>query len=555
MIKKIYNVTYNEIFKQLKKKSFVAIVAVILLLAAIVPFIIKEVEFNSDYYGENLKNEITQYEKEINELSKSSKKVDKIKQEFYELQKEIATIKYENKLDQEDFRQEELVKYDNLSRRIILLDSLLKNVTEAEIEELRFDLIRNINEADSYMMLSNTEKIKERDKLIKERNEAKRIVLEKDYDAFLKNDLVVIDKTITEKNKVLAEAKKTLEKNVSNEEIKRLIYDTERELEYLADVREIKQFKVDTKLSFNKNDWKAKTVKNLEENMLEVKEEVKTEKEFLKNPYYNDREMSFDDYQELFFENKLKLKEEIKKDWYSLKNNIPQLEYIKDSRSTVYGTMDLFILLTIIVIIVVGAGIVSNEYSKGTVRLLLIRPISRFKILLAKLLSLIFIGTVLVTLSITILTISSGAAFGFDSFNIPIVSYYNGEAITIPFFKYMTTGIAISSVGVLFITAVVFSISTLAKNTALAVAVSIILYIGAFPITLVLAGGMGFIVTSFIPYMNMQIFRLIPSFAETVEYSSGVLLNYPYGIIQLSIISLVLIVITFIVFVKKDVRN
>ncbi|MGL4774016.1 MAG: bacitracin ABC transporter permease, partial [Clostridium sp.] len=107
-----------------------------------------------------------------------------------------------------------------------------------------------------------------------------------------------------------------------------------------------------------------------------------------------------------------------------------------------------------------------------------------------------------------------------------------------------------------FITALVFFISTIAKNTALAVGVSMILFLGSLPISLIATQlNLRFIVNTFIPYINTSLFKMAPSFEEMLTGMNGLTLNYSFGAIQLAVIALILIAITFIYFNKKDIKN
>ncbi|MFP3340564.1 ABC transporter permease subunit, partial [Micrococcus sp. SIMBA_131] len=77
--------------------------------------------------------------------------------------------------------------------------------------------------------------------------------------------------------------------------------------------------------------------------------------------------------------------------------------------------------------IIIGAGVIAGEYSWGTIKLLLIRPASRTKILASK-----FIATLLFALlSLVILYISSfiigGLFLGFNAVDQPYLTYSGGD--------------------------------------------------------------------------------------------------------------------------------
>ena len=136
----------------------------------------------------------------------------------------------------------------------------------------------------------------------------------------------------------------------------------------------------------------------------------------------------------------------------------------------------LFIILTVVLI---SGAIVSEEFNKGTLKLLLVRPYSRIKILMAK-----FV-VVLLTIIITMLIIAilqliiGGIFFGFSSLKIPVVEYnYKTETlIEINIFKKVAmTAVEILPEYILLGT-LAFSLSTIFTNSALAIIVSMVGYL------------------------------------------------------------------------------
>ena len=74
-------------------------------------------------------------------------------------------------------------------------------------------------------------------------------------------------------------------------------------------------------------------------------------------------------------------------------------------------------------IIMVAGTIVSEEFNKGTIKLLLVKPYSRYKILLSKFLTILImiVFSILVVIGMELLV--GGILFGFDSLSIPVVEY------------------------------------------------------------------------------------------------------------------------------------
>ena len=166
------------------------------------------------------------------------------------------------------------------------------------------------------------------------------------------------------------------------------------------------------------------------------------------------------------------------------------------------------------------------------------------------------IGFMIVVGGIVILTISTGIVYGMDTYKTPLLETYNNAIIEVNFFKYLIPKIVISCTSLVFIASLVFMISTLSKNTALAVALSMVLYMGTAPGTdLLISMKQTWIVNTFIPYINASYLRLVPMAEEVLQRNFGMSMNYTSGAIQLIILSILMLAITFFVFIKKDVKN
>lgn len=211
------------------------------------------------------------------------------------------------------------------------------------------------------------------------------------------------------------------------------------------------------------NNYKNKALSNYVQNSLMVADLEKNN-----NKTYEEKQQ----YQEAKAEQaKSKYAIENDKDIYS-ENNL---------RSMLLKTLSEYELFIIITIVLVSGAIVSDEFNKGTIKLLLVRPYKRSKILLAK-----FI-TVLITLLATIIVVCilqfiiSGIFFGFNSLNIPVVEYnFNSEKIIeMSIFKKMLIQIAGKLPIYILLGTLAFSLSTLFNNTAVAISVTLLGYMSS----------------------------------------------------------------------------
>ncbi|WP_285769451.1 ABC transporter permease subunit [Peribacillus sp. SI8-4] len=202
--------------------------------------------------------------------------------------------------------------------------------------------------------------------------------------------------------------------------------------------------------------------------------------------------------------------------------------------------------------VIVCSSMVSSEFSDGTIKQLLIRPYKRWKILLSKYItSLLFAALLLVSLIIFsyligIIFFGNGsysdkmldpAAFG--SFSTVVVGSY--------FFDMIVYWIP----GFLVITTIAFMLSTLFKNQALAVGISIFILFASSTLNMVIQSFIGkYEWLKFILFPHLDLRGYI---SGTMEMFDGATLGFSIGV--LSIYYLIFLALTFFFFQKKDITN
>ncbi|OLO27621.1 hypothetical protein BTR23_19550 [Alkalihalophilus pseudofirmus] len=125
--------------------------------------------------------------------------------------------------------------------------------------------------------------------------------------------------------------------------------------------------------------------------------------------------------------------------------------------------------------IVIAASSVAGEFSSGTIKLLLIRPVHRLKILLSKYVS-AFCYTLLFLLTLFIVSfILGGLFFGFSDLSSVQLSYHDGTIKETPLFLHILFIYALNSVELLMMVTFAFMIASVFRNQSLAVGLSIFL--------------------------------------------------------------------------------
>ena len=114
-------------------------------------------------------------------------------------------------------------------------------------------------------------------------------------------------------------------------------------------------------------------------------------------------------------------------------------KYILDNKVDIYA-MNLknmlqdffsqFGILIVVMVVMVAVTIVSEEFNKGTIKLLLVKPYSRSKILAAKFITTMIMIAFVVVVMVVMELLIGGIMFGFDSLSIPVLQYnFNTNSI------------------------------------------------------------------------------------------------------------------------------
>ena len=147
------------------------------------------------------------------------------------------------------------------------------------------------------------------------------------------------------------------------------------------------------------------------------------------------------------------------------------LEYFFDN----YG------IFAIAIIIMIAGTIMSEEFNKGTIKLLLVKPYSRTKILLSKFITVMLMVIFVVLIMGIMQLLVGGVVFGFDSLSEPVVAYnFNTNSLQeINVFVYFLTQFLAQLPIFILLATLAFALGTIFTNSALAITISLLGYIAA----------------------------------------------------------------------------
>ncbi|GGM30456.1 hypothetical protein GCM10011351_15760 [Paraliobacillus quinghaiensis] len=167
------------------------------------------------------------------------------------------------------------------------------------------------------------------------------------------------------------------------------------------------------------------------------------------------------------------LEEEVLINNYRIENDIAPVE-----SETLWGFMisaPNFTTFASLFAIVIGAGIVASEFSTGTIKLLLIRPVNRYKILLSKYLATLLFAFLLVLLIFITAFIVGSIMYGFQGIDLPYLVYTEGQFVEKNMLNHIITLFGLNSVNLIMMVTFAFMISTVFRSSSLAIGLSLFL--------------------------------------------------------------------------------
>lgn len=488
------NLIKNELYKVFKRKSIYILLAIMLCIITLNTFLTKK------YSIEDPVSTSAEEKYELQELKRTIDSYDKNspgeKEEYYNT---LSNIELYELTD----------KYKEPWKKILIRENLR-------------DIIHSMNNA----------KYIEKD--IKSYNEYK-----KEYDKFLKeldsNDWkYFVNKEIKASTDELASLEKEREKAKNKELYNSRIKEEKNKLEKL-------KLRLEKDIPYDNN--------YLNTALEDYAPTPQTYKEFKESVIKNTSEFN------------IKEEYQIKRQYIEYMKNNASNKYIidnkvdindaKTTRNLLINTLSDNFLFIMIIIAAVAGSIVSTEFDKGTIKLLLVRPYSRNKILLSKYIVSLFMIIFAILSAFIMQLIVGGIFFGFSSLNIPVVIYnfVQNKVMHINLFKYIFDNVLAVLPEFILLATLAFAISTITNVSTLGVALPIV-GVGAADIINLIAINRNIIPLKYFVTLNWNFTNYLYG-----GVNSFPTLSIPFSILICAIYFLIMIITAFIVFNKRNIKN
>lgn len=218
-----------------------------------------------------------------------------------------------------------------------------------------------------------------------------------------------------------------------------------------------------------------------------------------------------------------------------------------DSWSAMYDETYIIFFFVALFTVVVASNSVANEFSSGTIKLLLIRPWSRSKILLSKYISILLFGLLLGVIMFVLTWGVNLLLFQLDN-SQSIVEYKFGSTKDITPIQYMLLYYANKFIELVMLITISFMISAVFRSSMLAIIISLLILTSGVLISRALFA-FGFEWVDYVLFLHMNFIRYLDENPLKEEFTLA------YSVAVYGVYYVIFMATTWFVFNKRDVSN
>ena len=250
----------------------------------------------------------------------------------------------------------------------------------------------------------------------------------------------------------------------------------------------------------------------------------------------------------------------VSSDYANVFNNSQNSNEEANAFDLVHFGLQITSIIIIIFTVVLAAGMVAGEHSQGTLKLLMIRPYSRSKVLTSKLLATLIFASIFLIFSALILFIIGWAFYGVNF--TPVLAVFNGTGAFVisPIVLLLIDILSILIKTAMFV-AISLAISAIFRNNVGAVSISIILFFLITILGMIFANSFWY---GFLPLSNLDLFKFFGgsfigsgnSTILTALFSSNIYhdVGFYYSLGATFISMALIITLTYIIFKLREIK-
>lgn len=406
-----------------------------------------------------------------------------------------------------------------------------------------------------YINITPEQRLENLDKIDDTLNNLYAIVENNDFPKFIQLRIEQERDQIRGLQEQIAQQEQEIIKNPAQEEnINNWILEMRRQITMIEETRiPILHLRLERNIIPGENTWQNNALSDIENSQNQLNYiSILPEDKFFKEPWLVQQYVTYPKYVQAMQQQIDDLNLTIIIGRKSIDSDQPDMKYVVNgarNRTVRFLNYSVFVALFAVLL---GGWQMASEFQQGTIRLLMIRPRTRTKILMAKFVAafLLLIGIYTVGSGLNLIT--NGICFGFADFAFP--NYTIGGQIG--FFAYYVPKFLACSITVIFAFTIAFMLSVLIKNSAVAIALPIAAFIGSNIVMSAFAwrGDANWLAYTPIPFIQLSSFFVQFSTVQQL-IQRGVPINLTYGILLLLTLSALFTFFSIFIFKKRDITN
>ena len=256
-------------------------------------------------------------------------------------------------------------------------------------------------------------------------------------------------------------------------------------------------------------------------------------------------------------EQKKKYEDDIKINIYKIENNVVNQEYSSTSNyRMMFESLATSFVITLIAIfaMIVAGGAISSEVSTGTIKFWALTPNKRWKILTAKILSIVFY-LVVITLIMSILSIICANVF-FDTEGYEYIFVKNGNVAKIENTLFTIEYYFAKLIPVIIFAIFALMLSVITRNTSVSLGLSIATYMGNSVAMLIVNAYIKKDWVKLIPFNNLNIVdKIFPNFQSVIStgLENTTTTSLEFSLAVLGVCAILMFVTMYDSFNKRDI--
>lgn len=408
-----------------------------------------------------------------------------------------------------------------------------------------------------YLELSSEDRLAALEKLDEELNILYSIVESNDFSKYIEMRIEQENKAIADLQEQIAIQEQEIVKNPSQEDIiNEMIEELKRNIAIIEEnTIPILELRREKNIIPGEDTWQNRAINDIEMYRQQLAyTEILSEEEFRQQMWLVQQYGSYQNYVAEMQAQIDEMNHAIIIAEKSIYADKPDMKFVPGgprNRTTRFLNYSVFVTLFAVLL---GGWLMASEFQQGTIRLLLIRPKNRIKILAAKFVSALIVCLAVYITGCLLNALANGICFGFSDYAFPNYTLA-GE---IGFIVYYLPKMLACAVPIIFGYALAFMLSVIIKNVAVSIATPIALNIAS----IILMGTLAFtyrtankwLAYTPLPYMHISAYVTQGSSAAP-GISSSIPINLTYGIILLLALSALCAAVSSIIFNKADIVN